>query len=209
MNLRKSVVLGAVLAIALSTAAATAQESTLIFTYPISMQSGRGEILTEPFNAAIYIQESPEWNVVAPLFEAVEAPSELPATLEATVSRANDADFDLFAELMAEAPYTLIVSPWADGGPLWGGGGAGPLDLRGYVLTHVHETVALDTESPGMDLEGTGVWTDIFVDARYDFYGYPVPEPSTLALILGGIVVLRYPSRTTVGGRRGRRPPGA
>lgn len=170
---------------------AAAQESTLLYTHYVSMQTGRGELVPDPFTAALFFRDDHQ-DPVAPLFEAFTPPAELPALVQETATYFNDPDFLDFATLLANNQLTFISSgPWSGQGVLWGADGSPEPDLRDYVLTRVDQIVYLDKDSPGMDLNGDGIWTDIFVDGRYEFYGYPIPEPTTGLLVVAGSYLLR------------------
>jgi hypothetical protein len=64
-------------------------------------------------------------------------------------------------------------------------------DLSGYVIEEITLTVnSLSLDSPGRNLNGDGIWTDVSAECIFVFYG--IPEPATLLLLsLGGLALLR------------------
>ncbi len=131
------------------------------------------------------------------LFEDFAIPPESPVDLKHTVSRDNEPDFNVFASLLGDGVDQDIISgAWNQNLGLLGGAGGpesyelsaivpqfGP-DLFGYTIDHVTRILTISVESPGSDPFGDGQWTDWTVTGMYEFYGTPIPEPTTLVVFL-------------------------
>ncbi|MCB9865848.1 MAG: PEP-CTERM sorting domain-containing protein [Phycisphaerales bacterium] len=168
-----------------------ASASELLYSMYRGSSTGQGEIPSEQLWPALYYLDS-QYEVVAPVFETVLPQSPYPSIITGTASAATDPDFDDFIGLLTnETVETLWHGSWSSAGPKWGGGGTLEPDLREFVITHIEETIYVDQVSPGMDLNGNGIWTDWSMSGTYDFYGYPIPEPTTGLFLLAGAFVLR------------------
>jgi hypothetical protein len=53
------------------------------------------------------------------------------------------------------------------------------------------QSINIDVDRPGEDFLGDGLWTDWHLSGSYDFYGIPIPEPSSLCLLSLGIFLAR------------------
>lgn len=180
----------------------------------VGVTHGSQELYESRWPALFYLGDAN--NVIAPLFEDFTLPPAFPVEVNETVSIANDPDFTTFVARMTDGlDQSVIVGPWDSAGLHGGGGGPessdlvffvpqfGP-DLLGYTIDHVTQILMVDIQSPGTDPFGDGVWTDWSVTGRYEFYGSPVPEPSSLVLLLLGgatLVMRRQHDRTTAKSR--------
>jgi len=64
------------------------------------------------------------------------------------------------------------------------------VDLEGYLIDNVTRTISVELETPGSDPNGDGQWTDFEVTTLFEIYGQPIPEPTTTALVVGGLLIL-------------------
>ena len=71
-------------------------------------------------------------------------------------------------------------------------------DLHGYTISNItFECTGWINSIPGSDPNGDGHWFETTVNSRLNFYGKPIPEPSTLTLFMFfGIVTLTLRRRT-------------
>ena len=178
--------------IAFTTPHAWTSEPELILSFHSGGSVGTGEIITEPmWPALFYLDENNE--PFAPLFEDFGIPFNFPVTITNTVSAANDSDFPAFVGRLTDGVAQLLhEGPWTTSGWVLGGGGSGEPDLTGYEIDYITQIMTVNQESPGQDLNGDGIWTDWSASGFYEFYGTPIPEPATLALLgMGALALLR------------------
>lgn len=66
-------------------------------------------------------------------------------------------------------------------------------DFHGYQLTSIELYIdSVSFASPGTDPNGDGNWTDFTIARQLRFYGVAVPEPTSLAgLLIGGLLMQR------------------
>jgi len=172
-------------------AASQASASVPLYSMYVGSETSRGEIPSEQLWPALYYRDS-HGGIISPIFETVLPQSPYPSIITGIVSAATDADFNDFVSILTNDTVDMLShGSWSSAGPKWGGGGTPEPDLRGYIITHIEETVYVDQVSPGLDLNGNGIWTDWSMSGTYDFYGYPIPEPTTGLLLLAGAFVLR------------------
>lgn len=172
--------------------------SELLYSMYRGSQAGQGEVLAEQLWPALYYLDS-QYEVVAPIFETVLPQSPYPSIITGTVSAATDPDFHDFVSILTNETVDILShGSWSSAGPKWGGGGTPEPDLQGFIITHIVQNVYVEQVSPGMDLNGNGVWTDWSMSGTYDFYGYPAPEPTTAILVFSGIAVLHSRRRNLV-----------
>ena len=166
-------------------------EPELIVSLRMGGSSGRGLVFTEPLWPALFYRDQ-DYEPVAVLFEDFEIPFDFPVTIHDTVSAANDPDFPAFVELITNGvPEPLLQGSWSASGAVLGAGGGSDPDLSGYEIDHITQILTVMQESPGLDLNGDGIWTDWSVQGVYEFYGNPVvPEPATLALLAFGSLAI-------------------
>ena len=146
------------------------------------------------------------------LFEGFPVPDTFPADISSAVSVGNDPDFSVFTELMTDGIDQFIISgAWNERLGVLSVGGTGGLesanlqllvpsfgpDLTGYTVERITQVMTVDIQIPGSDPFGDGVWTDLSMSGAYEFYGTPIPEPTTLVVLLtaGAPYLLRRATR--------------
>jgi hypothetical protein len=140
---------------------------------------------------------------------------DLPMTVANTVLNFSNPNFATAAALLRPTDN----GSWPSGEDRWlalGFGDAGPTTAVwlnpaqfGFSLSSIAINVTgFVVNTPGLNPNGDGWWTDYSVLADVDFYGElePVPEPCTLVFFGTGLVVLRLMKRRRKGGEVRVRP---
>jgi len=173
-------------------------DSTLLATFEVH---GIGVGSREVFESrwpALGILDDISLEFVAPLFEDVTTPRPYPAMQVAEIMFNDDPEFGVFTAYLTDGvSQGLVLVQWSESGIGSGGGGRseqdiifhvpriGP-DLIGYSIDRITANLIINIQTPGSDPFGDGRWTDWSVVGAYNFYGAPIPEPTSLALILPG-----------------------
>ena len=178
---------------------ATAQTDQLLASYPIYFGGGWPEVI-ESFTHETYLSE--EFGALegeGTLFEdfiLVEGEDQIH-----TLSGDIDPDFPIYAELLTDG-----LDYWLYDRARFATGSHGRFDLEserlefaddvepaidlfGYTLTELTRTISATLDSPGLDPNGDGIWTDYLITGTFEIWG--VPEPGMLGLVgIGSILAL-------------------
>ena len=140
----------------------------------------------------------------ARLFEDVSVlvqVNEPPVTISNSISADDDPDFALVARFLTDG-LSFGENVFEDLSLIGLLGGEDILDVHvpriseydlfGYTVERIDRHITFSMASPGRDLNGDGQWTDFHIGGVYEFWGTPIPEPATLALLgLGALALLR------------------
>jgi len=180
----------------------------LLATLDARVTLGTPQVVESAWPVLFYLME--DNSIRGMLFNEFAIQPQFPTDIDITIFSAGDPDFGEFTALLSNGRNDdKLKGAWNNNAGLLGGGGGQDLfdlelhvpsfgpDRVGYRIESIREVVTVDLRSPGVDPGGDGIWTDWEISAgRYEFYGVPVPEPtSSLLCCASALLVIRARSK--------------